>query len=93
MNILNFPDTWLDPLGRGFCEDFLAEMELKLLKYKTEKLNIFPPDPLIFRAMDLVNFKDIKVKYSPFMIIIKTPIKHDKKPINLKKLIFSLKKR
>ena len=61
MNILNFPDTWLDPLGRGFCKDFLADMELKLLKYKTEKLTIFPPNPLIFRALHLVNFKDIKV--------------------------------
>ena len=40
-----------------------------------------------------VNFKDIKVEYSPLTIIIKTPRRHDKRPMNLKKFIFSLKKK
>ena len=61
MNILDFPDTWLEPLGKGFCKDFLYEIESKFLKLTTEDLNIFPPIPSIFRALKLVNFNDAKV--------------------------------
>ena len=61
MNILDFPDTWLEPLGKGFCKDFLYEIESKFLKLNTENLNIFPPIPSIFRALKLVNFNDAKV--------------------------------
>ena len=61
MNILDFPDTWLEPLGKGFCKDFLYEIESKFLKLNTEDLNIFPPIPSIFRALKLVNFNDAKV--------------------------------
>ena len=61
MNILDFPDTWLEPLGKGFCKDFLYEIESKFLKLNTEDLNIFPPIPSIFRALRLVNFNDAKV--------------------------------
>ena len=61
MNILDFPDTWLEPLGKGFCKDFLSEIELKFLTLNTEDLNIFPPIPSIFRALRLVNFNDAKV--------------------------------
>ena len=61
MNILDFPDTWLEPLGKGFCKDFLSEIESKFLKLNTEDLNIFPPIPSIFRALKLVNFNDAKV--------------------------------
>jgi|TARA_B100001173_G_scaffold192533_1_gene166095 uracil-DNA glycosylase len=61
LNILDFPDTWLEPLGKGFCKDFLYEIESKFLKLNTEDLNIFPPIPSIFRALKLVNFNDAKV--------------------------------
>ena len=61
MNILDFPDTWLEPLGKRFCKDFLYEIESKFLKLNTEDLNIFPPIPSIFRALKLVNFNDAKV--------------------------------
>ena len=61
MNIFNFPDTWLDPLGKGFCIDFLNEIESKFLKLKTEDIAIFPPIPLVFRALELVHFNDVKV--------------------------------
>ena len=61
MNILDFPDTWLEPLGKGFCKDFLSEIESKFLTLNTEDLNIFPPIPSIFRALKLVNFNDAKV--------------------------------
>ena len=61
MSILNFPDAWLEPIGRGFCEDFLIDVESKLIKNKDEKITIFPPDNYIFRALDLVSFEDAKV--------------------------------
>ena len=61
MNILDFPDTWLEPLGKGFCKDFLYEIESKFLTLNAEDLNIFPPIPSIFRALQLVNFNDAKV--------------------------------
>ena len=61
MNIFNFPDTWLDPLGKGFCIDFLNEIESKFLKLKTEDIAIFPPIPLVFRALELVHFNEVKV--------------------------------
>ena len=61
MNILNFPDTWLEPLGKGFCEDFLHEMESQILKLNASDLSIFPPLPYVFRALELVHFKETKV--------------------------------
>ena len=61
MNILNFPDTWLEPLGKGFCHDFLDEMESKFLKLKAQDISIFPPTSSIFRALELVNFFEVKV--------------------------------
>ena len=61
MNILNFPDTWLEPLGKGFCHDFLDEMESKFLKLQAQDISIFPPSSSIFRALELVNFFEAKV--------------------------------
>ena len=61
MNIFNFPDTWLEPLGKRFCVDFLNEMESKFLKLNTENMAIFPPIPSIFRALELVHFNEVKV--------------------------------
>ena len=61
MNIFNFPDTWLEPLGKRFCIDFLNEMESKFLKLNTENMAIFPPIPSIFRALELVYFHEVKV--------------------------------
>ena len=61
MNIFNFPETWLEPLGIGFCKDFLDEIESKFLKISAGNINIFPPNSKIFRALELVNFNDAKV--------------------------------
>ena len=61
MNNFNFPDTWLEPLGKRFCIDFLNEMESKFLKLNTENMAIFPPIPSIFRALELVHFNEVKV--------------------------------
>ena len=61
MNILNFPDTWLEPLGKGFCQDFLDEMESKFLKLQAKNISILPPDSSIFRALELVHFLEAKV--------------------------------
>jgi uracil-DNA glycosylase len=61
LNILNFPDTWLEPLGKGFCQDFLDEMESKFLKLQAKNISIFPPDSSIFRALELVHFLEAKV--------------------------------
>ena len=61
MNILNFPDTWLEPLGKGFCKDFLDEIESKFLKLIVEEATIFPPISSIFRALELVSFDEVKV--------------------------------
>ena len=61
MNNFNFPDTWLEPLGKRFCIDFINEMESKFLKLNTENMAIFPPIPSIFRALELVCFHEVKV--------------------------------
>ena len=61
MNILSFPDTWIEPLGRGFCKDFLSDIELKLNQCKANQTSIYPPNNFIFRALDLVSFEDAKV--------------------------------
>ena len=61
MNIFNFPYTWLEPLGKGFCHDFLDEMESKFLKLQAQDISIFPPSSSIFRALELVNFFEAKV--------------------------------
>ena len=61
MNIFNFPEAWLEPLGKGFCVDFLDEIESKFLKLKAENKTIFPPTSMIFRALELVDFNVAKV--------------------------------
>ena len=61
MNIFNFPNTWIEPLGKGFCNDFLDEMESKFLKLNSKDVAIFPPISSIFRALELVHFKEAKV--------------------------------
>jgi len=61
LNNFNFPDTWLEPLGKRFCIDFLNEMESKFLKLNTENMAIFPAIPSIFRALELVHFHEVKV--------------------------------
>ena len=61
MNIFDFPDIWLDPLGKGFCNDFLDEMESKFLKLNSKDGAIFPPISSIFRALALVHFNEAKV--------------------------------
>ena len=61
MNILNFPEAWLEPLGKGFCKDFLDDIESKFLKINTPDKSIFPPTSKIFRALEMVNFNDAKV--------------------------------
>ena len=61
MNIFNFPEAWLEPLGKGFCVDFLDEIESKFLKLKAKNKTIFPPTSMIFRALELVDFYEAKV--------------------------------
>ena len=61
MNNLNFPDTWLDPLGKAFCEEFLKEIEAKILKISHQNPRIFPPTYCIFRSLKLVDFRNAKV--------------------------------
>jgi len=61
LSILSFPDAWLEPLGKGFCSKFLSDMECKLIQNQEEKVTIFPPNNLIFRALNLVSFEDVKV--------------------------------
>ena len=61
MNILNFPNSWLEPLGKGFCKDFLDEIESKFLKLNNKNIIIFPPIPYIFRALEMVDFNEARV--------------------------------
>ena len=61
MNIFNFPDTWIEPLGKGFCQDFLDEIDLKFSKLNDGNVNIFPPINSVFRALELVHFKEAKI--------------------------------
>jgi uracil-DNA glycosylase len=61
LNIFNFPEAWLEPLGKGFCKDFLDEIESKYLKLQADNITIFPPTYMIFRALELVDFYEAKV--------------------------------
>ena len=61
MNILNFPNTWLDPLGKAFCEEFLQEIEAKIFEISLQNPRIFPPTYCIFRSLELVDFRNAKV--------------------------------
>jgi len=61
LNILNFPDTWLEPLDKGFCQGFLDEMESKFSQLQAQNVSTFPPNPSIFRALELVHFLEAKV--------------------------------
>ena len=61
MNIFNFPEAWLEPLGKGFCIDFFDDIESKFLTLKAENMTIFPPTSMIFRALELVDFYEAKV--------------------------------
>ena len=61
MNIFNFPEPWLEPLGKGFCKDFLDDIESKYLKLQADNITIFPPTYMIFRALELVDFYEAKV--------------------------------
>jgi uracil-DNA glycosylase len=61
LNIFNFPDTWIEPLGKGFCQDFLNEIDLKFSKLNDGNVNIFPPINSVFRALELVHFKEAKI--------------------------------
>ena len=61
MNIFNFPEAWLEPLGKGFCKDFLDDIESKYLKLQADNITIFPPTYMIFRALELVDFYEAKV--------------------------------
>jgi uracil-DNA glycosylase len=61
LNILNFPDPWLEPLGKAFCEELLSEIETKILKLSIKNSKIFPPNSSIFRALEVVDFASVKV--------------------------------
>lgn len=61
MNKLNFPDPWLEALGKAFCVEFLEDMEKKLYAFRAENITIFPPPNDIFKALDLVNFESVKI--------------------------------
>ena len=61
MNKLNFPDPWLEALGKAFCVEFLEDMEKKLCAFRAENITIFPPSNDIFKALDLVNFESVKI--------------------------------
>ena len=61
MNNLNFPHTWLDPLGKAFCEDLLHEIQDKILEISHQNPRIFPPTYCIFRSLELVDFRNAKV--------------------------------
>ena len=61
MNILNFPDPWLEPLGKAFCEELLSEIETKILKLSIKNSKILPPNSSIFRALEVVDFASVKV--------------------------------
>ena len=61
MNILNFPNPWLEPLGKAFCEEFLIGIETKISQLPINNSRIFPPTHSIFRALELVDFSSVKV--------------------------------
>ena len=72
-------------LSKTFKDDFQLN--------KNIEYNAHPIDAPNIHKSPFVNFKDINDKYSPLMIIVKTPNKQETNPINLNKFIFSLKKK
>ncbi|MBD63356.1 MAG: uracil-DNA glycosylase [Gammaproteobacteria bacterium] len=61
MSIFNFPDKWLDPLGTVFCKKSLVEIEKEILKLSSQNFTIYPPASRVFRALELVDFLNVKV--------------------------------
>ena len=60
MNNLNIPNTWLEPLGKAFCAEFLQEIQDKILEISHHNPRIFPPTYCIFRSLELVDFRNAK---------------------------------
>ena len=72
-------------LSKTFKDDFQLKRNIEY--------NAQPIDAPNIHKSPFVNFKDINDKYSPLMIMIKTPNKQANNPNNLNKFIFSLNKK
>ncbi len=61
MSIFNFPYRWQNHLGATFCKKFLEEIEKKIHWLSSQNITIYPPTSKIFRALELVDFLNVKV--------------------------------
>ncbi|OUV03263.1 MAG: uracil-DNA glycosylase [Betaproteobacteria bacterium TMED82] len=59
MSKITLEESWKEILSDEFRKDYMISLR-KYLKEEKKKI-IYPPGPLIFRALDLVRFKDVKV--------------------------------
>ena len=61
MNNLHFPEPWLEPLGKAYCEEILDEISANIAPIFERNISVFPPLMKIFRALEIVNFSDVKI--------------------------------
>ena len=57
----NFPQSWIDPLGEGFCNRFLEKIFLKIFDLIQDDHVIFPSLSNVFKALELVKYNEVKV--------------------------------
>ena len=56
MQNFNFPEPWLDALGRGFCDEIFADLAPRINALIQNDVMIFPPIDRLFHALDLTSF-------------------------------------
>ena len=61
MNNLHFPEPWLEPLGKAYCEEVLGEISANITPIFERNISVFPPLLKMFRALEMVNFNDAKI--------------------------------
>ena len=61
MQNFNFPEPWLDALGRGFCDEIFADLAPRINALIQNDVMIFPPIDRLFHALDLTSFLEVKV--------------------------------
>jgi len=61
MQNLKIPRDWVAALGDDFCSTFLTEISQHLKEFHDQKILIYPPLDVVFRAFELSSFKKTRV--------------------------------
>ena len=57
----NLPESWQNALGSRFCEEIIADLELRINELINNGAKIFPSIDRIFNALLLTPFSETKV--------------------------------